>query len=126
MMLKKHNGYVGTARLNICVRLFRRFVSVWRGHNIGQVDLTTHSALRARAWIFQAALSIIQLGQIITESGSFFGEPSICDDTAEAKTDCINDYNKELLDRLRPVTGLLLRVIFAVSAIGCIACCKWR
>ena len=69
---------------------------------------------------------MIHFSQIVTESGSWFENPMICDIAKDITKDCIEGYNEDLLDPLTPVSQVIMKSIVIGSIILCIACYKWR
>ena len=61
----------------------------------------------------------------MTKSGSWFQDLVLCDGK-EVTTACVEDYNKTLLDPIRPITELIMIFSVIVGMIACIAYCKWR
>ena len=112
---------------NACLSILKRFYDVWRGQNLKHVDLDTLGALRARAVAFQIGISFLHVSQIVTESGSWFETPTMCEGKSETTAKfCVGSYNEELLDPLRSVTWLMMRFLVFVSIIICFAYCKWK
>ena len=61
----------------------------------------------------------------MTKDGSWFEDPVICDGK-EVTTECIENYNKVMLDPIQNITWFFMRFTVLIGAIGCIACFKWR
>ena len=124
-MFNTENLFVKKTDSKICSRFIRRFGDIWRGRNLNHVDIDTLNWLRARTWCTWIGVILFHAGQIIAESGSYFEPLEICDDKGEL-TKCVGEYREDFLHTLRPITSFLMRFIVVCSALGCIACYKWR
>ena len=125
-MLDKNNLFVTKVNSKRSCGLLRRFADVWRGHNLKHVDQNTLGALRLRTWIFHIGTTVFHIAQIFSESGSYFEIPIICDETKDITKDCIDGYNEDFMQALRPITDVLMRILVFSSTFACIACYKWR
>ena len=62
---------------------------------------------------------------MVAKDGSWFGDPVMCDGK-EVITECIKEVNGGLLEPIRLIPMILMRVTVCVGFLGSIACCKWR
>ena len=105
-----------------CHSFCRLFVTLFK-HNL-ELDSKIIRALRLRAWLFFTASNCLRIAEICMHSKGWFGKQIICDETI--KTECIQEYNKAILDPLRPAVGNIMLAIPIISLILCVLSFKWR
>ena len=105
-----------------CHSFCRLFVTLFNHDR--KLDSKIIRALRTRALLFFMASNCLRIAEIFTHSKGWFGKQIICDETI--KTECIKEYNKAILDPLRPFVGNIMLAIPIISLMLCVLSFKWR
>ena len=61
----------------------------------------------------------------LQEDTGYIGTVKFCADLIE-KIDCVDKYNEDLIDPLKPVLPYILQVLHYTLLILCMLTCKWR